>query len=298
MPEFYGSKSHYRDHLEPIAAVMDRPVHGFARDVGPGPVVVASFLDLWRFKHRPAVLVEHGAGQTYGKPHSAYSGGKDRDNVVLFVCPSEAVAARNLARYPRARAVAVGCPKMDRWHLEPVQPEPIVGLAFHWFTGGVAPEARSALPHHQEALGGLRYQTLGTGHPRVLGHLRGLYGACGVPLVETDEVFRRCRVLVCDNSSVGWEFASLDRPVVWLNAPWYRRDVEHGLRFWEFADSGIQVDEPGDLQAAIEAAYDDPEPYRSRRREVIGQVYAYTDGKAAQRAAEAIEEVLWSRTSA
>ena len=91
-----------------------------------------------------------------------------------------------------------------------------------------------------------------------------------------------------DNSSIGWEFLSLDRPVVWLNAPWYRRNVNYGLRFWDFADAGVQVEEPHDLRFAITEALMDTN--RARRREAVADIYAYTDGRASERAARAIEE--------
>lgn len=296
MPTFFGSRTHYRDHLRPIADAMGTGVVEHRRDVPPGPVVVASYLDLWAMRDRPAVFVEHGAGQSYGTRHPAYSGGDGRDNVVLFVCPSTTVADRNRARYPRADAVAVGCPRMDRFHADPPTPTGVVGLAFHWFTGGVSPEARSAFPHHQSALDGLGRafpgRVVGTGHPRVLTRLRASYDPAGITTAPTDDVIRDAAVMVADNTSVGWEYLSTDRPVVWLNAPWYRRNVEHGLRFWEHADAGIMVDDPGDVVDAVRWAMTDPEPHRTRRRDVIPRVYEYTDGKAAIRAAEAIEGAL------
>lgn len=297
VPTFFASRSHYRDHLEPIAAAMGTEV---IDTPGTGPVVVASSIDLWRCRGRRVIFVEHGAGQTYSNNHPAYSGGRDRGDVVLFICPSVKVSWRNFTAYPKVQSVAVGCPKMDRWHIDPKPGGDAIGIAFHWFTGGVAPEARSAFGHYQEALGALQAafpgRVLGTGHPRIVGRLRRSYEAAGIPLVPTEEVFERCGVLVTDNSSVGWEFASLDRPVVWLNAPWYRRGVEHGLRFWQYADTGLQVDEPRELVEGVTLALDDPEPFRSRRREVIPGVYAFTDGTSAQRAADAIREAMWSRS--
>lgn len=252
------------------------------------PVIVAGYSDLEQVRDRPGILIEHGAGQTYGTPNSAYPGGRNRHSVRLFICPSERVADLNRAAYPDASYAVVGAPTMDVYHRSPPKPEPgVVAFAFHWDALG-CPESRSALRHHAKALPLIarEREVIGHGHPRAAAKLRPLYARCGIPWVSLDEVYRRASVMVVDNSSVGWEFLSLDRPVVWLNAPWYRRDIEHGLRFWSFADSGVQVDHPGELVFGITEALMDT--HQRRRREVIEQVYAACDGKAAMRAAEAI----------
>src|SRR4029079_2253577 len=118
-----------------------------------------------------------------------------------------------------------------------------------------------------------RYTTIGTAHPRIARAAEKAYADTGIEGASAEEFLRRAEVLACDNTSLGWEFISLDRPVVWLNAPWYRRGVEHGMRFWEWADSGVQVDEPEQLNAAIALALADEPAQQERRREVAAQVY-------------------------
>jgi len=143
--DVYATERHYADHLAPIylALPVDErgrwyapaALHDHIRGLGVSPAMigpgtpprgytvalVASHGDLRGIGDRPAVFVEHGAGQTYRSApgeepsHPAYSGGKDREGVVLFVCPSETVAERNRRRYPGVPAVAVGSPRMDRW---------------------------------------------------------------------------------------------------------------------------------------------------------------------------------------
>lgn len=264
-----------------------------------GPVVTAAVVDLAvsNFTGRPQVFAEHGAGQSYSNRHCSYAGGdKHRDFVRLFLCPNEAAAERNRAFYPEVPALAIGCPKLDAWHREPPKlPEdpPVVALSFHWDCR-VAPEARSAFPHYRTALRGLGrdFRLLGHGHPRILQRLAATYRACGIEVVgDFCEVVRRADCYVCDNSSTLYEFASLDRPVVVLNAPWYRRGVEHGLRFWEAANVGVQCDEPEALPAAIRRALRDRREQRAARRAAVQQAYAYCDGQAAARAAEAILQV-------
>jgi hypothetical protein len=75
--------------------------------------------------------------------------------------------------------------------------------------------------------------------------------------------------------------------VVVLNRPDYRRHVNHGLRFWDAADVGVQVDRPADLSDAVADALRDDPSRQAAREAALGLVYAYRQG-AAKRAADAI----------
>lgn len=287
-----ATKSHYREHMQPVWDLLpERGVFADRQLTGDGPVMVAAGIDYVSVKNRPVILMEHGAGQSYSGSHAAYAGGSQRESVVLFICPSEAVAKKNRKRYPNVPAVAVGSPKMDPWHLGARKPDSeLVAVCFHWDCI-TCPESRWAFPHYAEAVRQLAQErpVIGHAHPRVYPQLAKWYVNNGIePVSSLDEVFARASVMVADNTSAAWEFMSLDRPVVWLNAPWYRRRANHGMRFWDFADSGVQVNEPGELSFAIAEALMDTTPQQRRRREVIQQVYERTDGKAALRAAEAI----------
>jgi hypothetical protein len=342
----YASEPQYLDHIRPLwlgLAPEERgtfhtskrllgyaDAHGIEAVQGRpsrkgGLILVAAFSDLQSVKPRPAVLLEHGAGQTYGTDHPSYSGGPERENVVLFLCPNDEVAARNRARYPEAASVAVGAPKMDGWHCryrgnairgqagdggpmhrerpslthepEPrsTNPGPVVALSFHWEGRAVSPEARWAFPHYREMLPTLAdtYRMLGHGHPRAFDRLQPHYEAAGIETVRSfDEVLARAKVYVCDNSSSLFEFASVGKPVVLLNAPHYRREVEHGLRFWRDARVGVQVDEPEELIEAIDLALSDPLEIRLAREDVCSRVYVQRDGRATERALFAIREVM------
>jgi CDP-glycerol glycerophosphotransferase (TagB/SpsB family) len=106
---------------------------------------------------------------------------------------------------------------------------------------------------------------------------------------EFDDIMRQADVYVCDNSSTLFEFAALERPVVVLNAPWYRRDIELGLRFWKYADIGVQVDSPDDLLDGIAEALNDNPARQARRREIIDELYPFLEHADQHAATQLVE---------
>lgn len=176
---------------------------------------------------------------------------------------------------------------------------PVIAFTFHWDCP-LVPETRSAWPHYDRALpqlltelDALGLDVLGHGHPRMWRTLARRWNQLGVAAVqELATVLDQADVLVADNTSALFEFASLGKPVVVLNAPWYRRDAHHGLRFWQHADVGVQVDGPELLVEAVCAALADPPVLAANRARVVEAVYPVRDGKAAQRAAQAVLELL------
>lgn len=324
----YASLEHYAEHLAPIwQALPDemrgaawsahdgdwwgRPQAGLAdASANPGPLLVASHGDAVSAcaQGRDLIYVEHGAGQTYeGDPGAVgvagWSGSRDRamDRVLLFICPNETVAQRWRSIYD-VPAIAVGCPKMDAWlgddSVHTVNTRPSVAVTFHWDCG-VVPEAMTAWPEYNVALAELAtwaetngVHLLGHGHPRIWPRLRRRWQALDVdPVARLGDVFAGADVLVADNTSAMYEFASLGRPVVALNASWYRRDVEHGLRFWSHVP-GIQVNDPGELVHSVAAQLADRTLGEVERTRAVAAAYARTDGHAAERAAHAILEAL------
>jgi hypothetical protein len=77
-----------------------------------------------------------------------------------------------------------------------------------------------------------------------------------------------------------WEAAALGIPVVVVNASWYRRDIDHGLRFWEYSDIGPNVDHPADLAEVAKSFPEWSGVYDVRRREVAGLLYGQLVGSA------------------
>lgn len=324
----YASLPHYADHLWPIWEQLPEQLRGVsiaARDgswwgsspyreaMPPGPVLVASYGDATsgNVRGRDLVYVEHGAGQTYGgDPAGVGAAGlsgttaRGLDRVRLFVCPNEQVAERWRAR--GGNAVVAGCPKLDRWHVprnaEPppwLHPEdPVVAVTFHWDCT-LLPETRTAWPEYDQVLPELaawaranHVRLLGHGHPRIESQLRRRWAALEVTSTsDLALVLENADVLVADNTSAMYEFASLGRPVVAVNSSEYRRHVEHGLRFWSHVP-GVQVDRPADLVATVAAQLADRTMGAELRAAATTAAYAHTDGHAAERAARAIMETL------
>lgn len=264
-----------------------------------GLLVVAGYEDLAWVEPvgREHVFVEHGVGQWFeGITHPAWAGSRPRPRVRLFICPSERLADRNRETYPDIPAAAVGCPKLDIHHRQPPKRRkrpPVIYCSWHWDCR-IVPEAGWAFPEFRRASLGLMElgHVIGGGHPRSMRRIERHWRTAGVPVVrDFADALWQADIMVNDASSTLWEFASLDRPVVLMNSKHYRRDVEHGLRFWEYADVGMQVDDPADLVDVVRAALRDPVEQQERRRRAIAHAYAHTDGRASQRAAAAIMEV-------
>lgn len=321
MIDFYASQPQYVSHLAPLYNALAPEERGDfyvglnRNELAPSgerervllisgrpsnaeaePVVVAAAADLWACQSRPAVLLEHGSGQAYEAHRSpSYSGGPGREHVALFLCTNEMVAARNRLVYPKIESFVCGSPRLDRlvsmsYGLAPA--DDLVGFTFHWDYAGV-PEARSTWPYWRDALPGIAasYSTWGHAHPKIARQIMPLYPQLGIqPVEDYNMMLVGPSVLCADNTSALYERAALDAPVVVLNAPWYRRNVEHGLRFWSHADVGIQVDHPDELLAAIDVALVDPSSIRERRREIAAEVYPHV-GQATKLAVDAIRAV-------
>jgi len=254
---------------------------------------------------RPVVFMEHGAGFTFADPttgiaYSSYSGSPDRPQVALFLNPNEYVSRANARAHPSTPQVTIGTPAMDRWYNDPPTTPyqrgeaelPTVALSFHWDCA-LAPGTRSTYRHFHGKLDEVAHSEhwnfVGTAHPRMRVQASLEYNTLGVPFVENpDDILATADLLIFDATSFGYEFASLNRPVVVMNAPWYRDEPDDGIRFWQHIP-GIQVDEPSDLHEAVLDALDDTLLVQHQRQAAIEAVYPYR-GDAAARAVAAITE--------
>lgn len=327
---FAGRLPHFAEHSAPIWHALPSEYRGSfhalgraakrATELGIDPIVqrvprnaelvfVASFEDYRAVNPSPVILVNHGAGQTYrdgkGIDHPSYSGGSNRERVVLFLGPSERDAEVSRLAYPGARSVATGPCKLDPWHRAgkkaPDYPKPLVAWTFHADVH-VCAETRWAMPHYKTAITALArrqselpFRMLGHCHPRFNNYMEKFWKALKVEFQpDPNVILDTADCLVFDNTSFGFEFASTDRPVVVLDAPWYRTEVNHGGRFWDWADVGVRIQEPTALLPAINLALADLPHIQNRRREVVKDVYSgiELDGRATERAVSAIVELL------
>lgn len=265
--------------------------------------LVASSMDAEKCVGQRLIYLEHGSGQTYtadehGQHANGYSSGR-MDDAVMFLCPNLFVLNRREKNYPKVPSYLIGCPKMDEFYVGEGHGdvyEDTVALAFHWLCG-VCDEARSAWEHYRPHLNkivlGLRrhgVRVVGHSHPRIYKRVSYHYERHGIEWWDHDEVMWHAAVLAVDNSSLGYEFASLDRQTVWMNAPWYRRSCHHGLRFWDQIP-GPQADNHEELIDKILTTFE-RDDWKEKRREVTDLVYPLRDGNSARRAAMAIQTLL------
>lgn len=281
MIDGYASMPHYAAHVSSVLAALPENVRGTMSLQGDGPVIVASYRDhrTVRRAGRKAIVMEHGAGQSYSDERPEYPGGRDRGDALLFLAPNHQAAARWKQKYPRVPVEIVGSPRTDLLPAREAGPT-TVAITFHWDCR-VAPEARNAERHFRSALPALakEFNLIGHAHPRA--NLAGLFRSRGIEWVpDFDEVCRRADLLVFDNTSAGFEFAATGRPVVVMNAPWYRRSASHGLRFWDAATVGLQVDDPARLVEMVRAALRDTREMRVRRNRALALAFPFPNGAA------------------
>lgn len=302
--DLVASQPHYLDHLAPIWHALDRSERGnvyvppklrdyanslgiFSWHDGADTLLAAAWSDIkGNHQNRRRVLMEHGIGQSYREGHSAYAGGHNRRGVDLFLCPNERVAELNR---PDGDCVVIGSPYFDQLAKIERQPEPDLVVVSHHWNCMVAPETWSTRRHWRPAINSLQdVRVAHHAHPRDAAAVRRSCAVNDVPFMERfEDVVANASVYVCDNSSTLFYAAALGIPVVLLNAPWYRRDVHHGLRFWEHAGIGPQVWSLDALQdAVIHALHNpgDPDLLECMRYDL----HLLGDQKSAQRAVEAL----------
>jgi hypothetical protein len=295
--------------LQSLNCRSDRPTSCVEIPSSRNPVVTSAYGDMQLAAHyneRPLILMEHGVGLTFnqanGKTVSGYGGGEGyRANVSLFLAPNEYIAKKTRAVYPEAPQVIIGTPKLDPWAdafntPKKARPdEPIICIAFHWDGSAVAPEAGNAWEYYRKFLPALKDKVnlIGHAHPKIADKLEFQYQKMAIPFVKNFvDVMKMADVYLNDCSSTMYEFCVTGKPVVVLNAPWFRKWFNHGIRFWDYSDVGPICEKPEELLERIEEALEDPPYMRTRRKKYVKELYPNL-GTASKIAAEALEEFCY-----
>lgn len=330
--DFFARRAHYLDHLAPVyralpairRGVLTVPIEleSYARQEFPeaaiemynhrtprgnDPILVASYGDIFRAARNPArqiIHMEHGTGHAFGK--AAYPNGRkgSRDLVDLFLAPNAYTAS--LIRMARpTRCEVIGTPKMDPWAYghdpsilltRPKNDPPVIAIAFHWGNkDAMPPESGSAWEHYKDLLPALRdrYRLIGHGHPLAAEVYQQEFERLGIEWIPNfRDVLQRADLYINDLSSTLYEFLLTGKPVVVLNAPWFRRDMHWGIRFWDYSDIGINVEHPDELATAIDKTLQEyGSVCAAARRRAVKDLYPYA-GYAAVRAAEVLTSYL------
>lgn len=302
MIDGYATQPHYRQYLAdalqfvPGATILDHPPSAPGR-----PTLIAGYRDAEPVHpSRALALIEHGAGQTYTDvQHQGYAGGPGWDRLSLVLAPGPHAGAAWRAAYPDVPVIEFGT-----FHQTFVQrPLPqTVAFTFHWDCTQTV-ETRTAWPDWrrqvEQVVASGRWPVLGHWHPRWARHARKganplaeWWSSLGVTPATREQVFEQAGLLVADNTSLLFEFAATGRPVLCLNAKAYRRDVEHGLRFWSHAPGHV-LDPGDDLATGISTAHSDWHVGRLLRDTAVAETYALARGdQARHRCADAL--VRWA----
>jgi CDP-glycerol glycerophosphotransferase (TagB/SpsB family) len=160
--------------------------------------------------------------------------------------------------------------------------------------GSAFEEFREVIPPFVQRLQNYGVSVIGHGHPKAFNDLKPWWESFGVETErEWQNVVEVADVYMIDNSSTIFEAAALDIPILLMESKRWRRDVSHGMRFWDYADVGPSV-VPGDnLERGFAESLD--KKWRSVRERVAGDVYDILPGgdRASSRyAADAIVDWL------
>jgi hypothetical protein len=144
---------------------------------------------------------------------------------------------------------------------------------------------------HDRSLVPSEKHTAGIDWPARLARFSGQRGFAFARGSDSSPYLSAADALVTDHSTVGFEFALLDRPVVVFNAPELREAARIDAEKWALLRSmGDVVDTPADVAAAVTRALARPERLRDARRQAH-TLFAHA-GTATERALALVYELL------
>ena len=223
---------------------------------------------------------EHGAGQIYNCDHASYASGGGRKNVKKYFATNQ-ICHDAFIKNHNAESYIVGCAKLDQYSNRNWTKNNKICISFHWDCK-VVPETQTSFFYYkdylkklQNSLKELGIELVGHGHPHSWDIFKYFYTSLEIPIMKNfDDIIEQCDMYIVDNSSTLFEFAATGKPVVVLNCPLYRKNIKHGMRFWEFADIGPQVDNANDLNKIVIDLYSN-DTFKERRQEITNIIYPY-----------------------
>lgn len=260
----------------------------------------------------------HGVAGKYDldAPQQMASAGLDRFDRVAFINQDRLERYVTAGAVTRERAVLVGYPKADdlvngRWSRESVRQS--LGLDVHRHTVTYAPTFSTSSSLHLAGLEIVRalleddlnvivklhdrsmiadpHHTNGIDWPQQLSRFathRGFALAAGA---DAEPYLAAADLLVTDHSTVGFEFALLDRPIVVYDAPHLLQAARIDSGKWHLLRSMATVAAtPGDLTTAVREALAEPWRRTDERRRAR-ELFAWP-GSATDRATAVVYELL------
>lgn len=270
---------------------------------GNNPLLISASGDLtvaWTTnRHRDFILMEHGVGLVF-PGNVSYAGNRGmRARPSLTLAPNQIIFDKTRAAIPEMPQKIIGTPYLDNYagihRIKREMPEkPTVCISFHWPGFGVAPEAGNALQEFSGQLVRLREQDnfniIGHAHPRHWDTMQKIYEKVGItPVKYWKDVMSIANLYVNDASSTLYEFLVTGWPVVIMNSRRFRKDVNFGIRFWDYTDIGFQVDEPQELIKVINRTIEHPNLHWEQRQRAISDLYPYLGWSAKVAANEILE---------
>ena len=129
------------------------------------------------------------------------------------------------------------------------------------------------------------YQWYITLHPKMPTEIRKIYHAISLPnvtFIETTELipyFKKADLMLCDISSITYEFATQLKPVITFQSP------QKNAPF-------INVSTLPELEKKIIAVLNDREHYQQNIKKYVNKYHPYQDGKSSQRVLQGVETIL------
>lgn len=252
-------------------------------------------------RKRQHILMEHGVGLVF-PGNQSYAGSRGiRVRAALTLAPNKAVYQLTKNAIPNMPQEIIGTPYLDKWagisKLKRTMPtKPIVCISFHWPGGAVAPEAGNALDDFLPVLSELskqeNFSIIGHAHPRHIDNMTKIFKEHGIPTIRYfKDVMKLAHLYVCDASSTIYEFLVTGWPVLIMNSKKFRKNVNFGVRFWDYTDVGKQVDEPNQLIPSINWTLENPYTHYKERQDAIRALYPNL-GHSARSAYDAIHRFL------